>query len=303
VILFDRDQLTGARRNVLSPAQVATLVGDLRAAASHRPIIVSVDQEGGIVTRLSPAQGYPAVASEGDIGRGSAAAARTWAKTIATTLANAGINFTPVVDLDVNPKSPAIGALDRSFSADPDVVVERATIEIEAHRAVDVRTTLKHFPGIGSSTGNTDAGFVDVTRTWHPVELAPFRSLVQAGWPDAVMVGHVLNGQLDASRPASLSHATVTNLLRQGMGWRGVVVSDDMQAGAIRARYGTAEAIGLAVEAGVDLLVFANQAVYDPGVVATAVDAVAGLVRGGRVTIAELRASADRRARLLAGAV
>ena len=76
------------------------------------------------------------------------------------------LNFAPVVDLDVNPDSPAIGALDRSFSADPDVVVARATIEIDAHRAAGVRTTLKHFPGIGSSTTNTDFGVADVTKTW-----------------------------------------------------------------------------------------------------------------------------------------
>ena len=267
---------------------------------------MSIDQEGGQVARLNAGDGYAATLSEAQVGaRDDLAATHAWAHTMATWLAGARINlnFAPVVDLDVNPTSPAIGALGRSFSADPAVVTALASQAIRAHHQVGVRCAIKHFPGIGSSTGNTDAGFVDVTRTWHPVELAPFRSLVQAGWPDAVMVGHVLNGQLDASRPASLSHATVTNLLRQGMGWRGVVVSDDMQAGAIRARYGTAEAIGLAVEAGVDLLVFANQAVYDPGVVATAVDAVAGLVRGGRVTIAELRASADRRARLLAGAV
>lgn len=306
VILFDRDQLTGTRRNIASPSQLGSLVRTLRAAAGSAGLIVSIDQEGGQVARLNAGDGYAATLSEAQVGaRDDLAATHAWAHTMATWLAGARINlnFAPVVDLDVNPTSPAIGALGRSFSADPAVVTALASQAIRAHHQVGVRCAIKHFPGIGSSTGNTDAGFVDVTRTWRPVELAPFRSLVDAGSPDAVMVGHVLNGQLDASRPASLSHATVTNLLRQGMGWRGVVVSDDMQAGAIRARYGTAEAIGLAVEAGVDLLVFANQAVYDPGIVATAVDAVAGLVRGGRVTIAELRASADRRARLLAGAV
>jgi len=152
VILFDRDQLTGGHRNVLTPAQVATLVGDIRHAAGPRPLIVSVDQEGGLVTRLSPAFGFPPLASEADIGRGSAAKARTWAGTMAKTLEHAGVNlnFAPVVDLDVNPRSPAIGALDRSFSADPDVVVRMATLEIEALRASGVRSTLKHFPGIGS---------------------------------------------------------------------------------------------------------------------------------------------------------
>jgi hypothetical protein len=117
VILFDRDQPTGARRNVLSPAQVRTLASDLRAAAGDRPIFVSTDQEGGIVTRLGPAHGFPAVASEAEIGGGTTARARAWAKTIATTLATAGLNLNlaPVVDLDVNRRARrSAPSIDRS---------------------------------------------------------------------------------------------------------------------------------------------------------------------------------------------
>ncbi|HEX5823929.1 MAG TPA: glycoside hydrolase family 3 N-terminal domain-containing protein, partial [Candidatus Limnocylindrales bacterium] len=259
VILFDRDQPTGAQRNILSPAQVRTLVADLRAAAGERRIIVSVDQEGGLVTRLSPAHGFPPFASEADIGRGTVAGARTWARGIARTLASAGINlnFAPVVDLDVNPKSPAIGALDRSFSADPAIVVEMATAEIEAHRAAGVRTTLKHFPGIGSSTTNTDFGVADVTKTWKPIELEPFLQLTKAGTADLVMAGHVVNGQLDPDHPASLSKAVVTDVLRGQLGWTGPVVTDDLQAAAIVKAFGLDEAVVLALEAGNDLLLFA----------------------------------------------
>jgi beta-N-acetylhexosaminidase len=268
-----------------------------RGPAGQRSIIVSIDQEGGIVTRLSPAHGFPAVASEGDIGRGSDATARTWAKTIATTLANAGINlnFAPVVDLDVTPKSPAIGALDRSFSADPDVVVERATIEIEAHRAVDVRTTLKHFPGIGSSTTNTDFGVADVTKTWSRTELQPFQSLIVSGHADLVMAGHVVNGQLDATgRPASLSAPIVTDLLRGELAWSGVVVTDDLQAAAITKTFGRDEAILLALEAGNDLLLLANQQVYDPRIVTRVVDVVEGAVGSGRLKASRIDEAFDR---------
>ena len=173
VILLDRDQMTGADRNVLSARQVTALIADLRAEASGRRIIVSVDQEGGVVTRLSPAHGFVAVASEAAIGMGTFAGAQLWGRGIARTLSSAGfdLNFAPVVDLDVDPRSPAIGALDRSFSANPDIVVKMATAEIDAHRAAGVRTTLKHFPGIGSSTTNTDFGVADVTATWTRTEL------------------------------------------------------------------------------------------------------------------------------------
>jgi beta-N-acetylhexosaminidase len=285
VILFDRDQITGAQRNVRSPTQVATLVRDLRAAAGGRTILVGVDQEGGIVTRLSPVHGFPAVVSEADIGRGTVVRARTWGRGIARTLSTAGINlnFAPVVDLNVNPRSPAIGALDRSFSADPNVVVEMATAEIEAHRAVGVRTTLKHFPGIGSSTANTDFGVADVTRTWMRRELEPFQRLIQAGTADVIMAGHVVNGQLDAAHPASLSKAIVTDLLRGELGWTGPVVTDDLQAAAIDTAFGFDEAIALALEAGNDLLLLANQQRYDPRIVGTAIDAVVAAVKAGRI--------------------
>jgi len=303
VILFDRDQLTGAQRNVLSPDQVTTLASDLRGAAGDREIIVSVDQEGGIVTRLSPTHGFPAVKSEAEVGRGTVAAARTWGRGLARTLASVGINlnFAPVVDLNVNPKSPAIGALDRSFSADPDVVVEMATAEIEAHRAVGVRTTLKHFPGIGSSTTNTDFGVADVTKTWKPRELDPYTQLIKAGLVDLVMAGHVVNGQLDPDHPASLSKSTVTDVLRGQLGWAGPVVTDDLQAKAIVAAFGFDEAVVLALEAGNDLLLFANQQAYDPRVLGRAIDAVAAAVASGRLSEARIDEAYERVQHLILG--
>jgi beta-N-acetylhexosaminidase len=290
VILFDRDQQTGAQRNVRSPAQVATLIRDLRAAAGDRPIIVGVDQEGGLVTRLSPAHGFPAVASEADIGRGTVAGARSWGRGIAKTLATAGINlnFAPVVDLNVNPRSPAIGALDRSFSANPAVVVEMATAEIQAHRSAGVKTTLKHFPGIGSSTTNTDFGVADVTKTWTRRELEPFQKLIASGTADLIMAGHVVNGQLDRDHPASLSKATVTDLLRGQLRWTGPVVTDDLQAAAIVKAFGFAEAVVLALEAGNDLLLLANQQSYDPRVVAKVIDAVVAAVDIGRLPMSRI---------------
>ncbi len=296
VILFDRDQLTGANRNVLSPAQVRRLTADLRVAAGSRRIAIGIDQEGGVVTRLSLAHGFPAVASEATIGRGTAAAARTWAKALAATLKTSGIdlNFAPVVDLDVNPSSPAIGALDRSFSANPEVVVAMATIEIDAHRAAGVRTTLKHFPGIGSSTTNTDFGVADVTKTWTRTELEPFRRLIAADHADLVMAGHVVNGQLDSAHPASLSATTVTDLLRGELGWNGVVVTDDLQAAAITKAFGRDEAVLLALEAGNDLLLFANQQVYDPKIVARVVGVVAAAVASGRIPVARIDEAYDR---------
>lgn len=296
VILFDRDQLTGARRNISSPSQVTSLIRALRQRSPGR-LIVSIDQEGGQIARLNPADGFPATRSQAEIGAAnSPVMTGGWARGIADSLASIGVslNFAPVVDLNVNPGNPAIGALGRSFSASPGVVVANATEEIREHRAAGVRTVLKHFPGFGSATGNTDFGVVDVSATWRPIELEPFRRLVAAGMADAVMVAHLLNRQLDPARPASLSAAVVHDLLRVKLGWAGAVVSDDMQAVAISSRYGRGEAVAMALEAGMDMLVFANQQVYDTKVVEETVDTVVGLVRNGRISEAQIDRSVVR---------
>jgi beta-N-acetylhexosaminidase len=124
----------------------------------------------------------------------------------------------------------------------------------------------------------------DVTGTWTQQELDPYRDLLGRDLVDLVMAGHVVNGQIDPSAPASLSRGTVTDLLRNELGWDGPVITDDLQAGAITAAFGREDAVALAIEAGNDLLLFANQQVYDPDIVTWAVDLVEGFVRDGRIT-------------------
>lgn len=302
VILFDRDQLTRtAGRNITTPAQLAALTGALRAQALNSPtaakLLIAVDQEGGRVARLSPDNGYPASTSAADLGTQNNLERTTDAAILtAVTLAGAGIdlNLAPVVDLNLNPTNPAIGALGRSYSADPAIVIAHASAVIEAEEGAGIRTAIKHFPGEGSGTGNTDRGIVDVTTTWTDVELRPFRDLTAAGLPSAVMVGHIINGQLDPGRPAALSKPTVTGLLRGQLGWDGVVISDDLQAAAITQAYGADEAVALAIDAGIDLLLFANQQVYDADIVAHVSDAVLGFVASGRITEARIDESVAR---------
>lgn len=297
VILFDRDLRTDQARNITSPDQAAALVKTLKAAAPGGRLIVSIDQEGGRTSRLDPTNGFPATRSEEEVGaENSPAATREWARGLVAGLTRIGVNlnYAPVVDLNVDPESPAVGALDRSFSADPEVVVRNATEEIQAHRAAGVKTSIKHFPGIGSSTGNTDFEVVDVGSTWRQRELEPFQRLIEAGLADSVMAAHVRNRQLDPDHPTSLSPAVVTDLLRKRLGFSGPVVSDDLQAVAITRRYGAAEAVALGLRAGLDLLVFANQQVYEPKVVDQTLDTVVGLVRSGRITEARIDESVAR---------
>lgn len=287
VILFDRDLETESVRNIGSPEQVTALVRSLKEASPDGRLIVSIDQEGGPTSRLNPSNGFPATRSEAEIGAAnSASVTRDWARGLVASLTRIGVNlnYAPVVDLNVDPQSRAIGGLGRSFSADPEVVVRCASEEIEAHRAAKVKTSIKHFPGLGSAPGNTDFETVDVSASWQERELEPFRRLVKEGRTDSVMVAHLRNTQLDPDHPVSLSRAVVTDLLRNKLGWQGPVVSDDLQAAAITSRYDLTEAVTLAFQAGLDLLVFANQQVYDPRVVERTLDTVVDLVRSGRLT-------------------
>jgi len=295
VILFDKDARQ-ATRNVRTPRQVTRLVGDLKALAPERELIVAIDQEGGRVTRLSPAYGFPALASEEAIGARGDPDVTTWADGLVATLAEVGINLNlaPVVDLNVNRRNPAIGALDRAFSADPAVVANDAAIEIQAHRQKRIRTTLKHFPGLGSATSNTDFGVADVTKTWSQTELDPYRSLLGRELVDVIMAGHVVNGQIDPLAPASLSRGTVTDLLRGELGWDGVVITDDLQAGAITDNFGREDAVALALDAGNDLLLFANQQTYDPEIVGWAIDLIEGFVTSGRIGESRIDRSYER---------
>ena len=291
VVLFSSDQPTGSQvRNIVSPAQLAELTAALQSAAGEseaaQPLAISVDEEGGLVARLDPAHGFPATESAAALGaRDDATYTRTAATRIATSLQSAGINLNlaPVVDLDVNPDNPIIGALDRSFGADPDLVTRQARAFINGHHDVGVLTTLKHFPGHGSSTADSHLGVVDVTDTWSPVELDPYRRLIPAGMVDAILTAHVFNAGLDPDNPATLSAATVDGLLRGQLGWDGLVISDDMQMGAIRQAYGYADAVRLAILAGVDVLTIANQQVFEAGIVERTVRIITRLVARGEI--------------------
>lgn len=298
VLLYSTDlPAGGGLRNVRSPDQLRALTAGLREAAGGE-LLVAVDQEGGRVARLGPEQGFPATPSAAELGAtGDPERTRAAATEIARTLADVGVtlNLAPVVDLDLNPDNPAIGALGRSFSADPAVVSAHAAAVVEAHRSVGVRTSLKHFPGQGSATGDTHAGFVDVTQTWQPSELDPYRSLLGQGLVDAVLVAHVLDGRLDAELPASLSPATVGGLLRRELGFDGPVITDDLQMGAVAGRWGLEEAVRLAVVAGADLLTFGNNLdTFDPDLGRRAYDALLGTVRSGEVSEDRVAASYRR---------
>ncbi len=288
VILFDYDVPSKTPvRNIASAVQVRRLTEDLRRR-SRTPLIIAIDQEGGRVNRLKERFGFPSTisAKEMAVGKGTELTER-YAEQTAKLLADLGINlnYAPVVDLNTNPENPVIGRIERSFSGDPSIVTEHAAAWISAHKRRGILSALKHFPGHGSSRADSHLGFVDVTDTWKAIELQPYRSLIDDGVVDIVMTAHIFNSRLDAKYPATLSKTIVSGLLRGELKYDGVVVSDDMQMKAISAHYGLETAVEQAINAGVDMLVFGNNAeTFEPDIAERAVAAIKSLVANGRIS-------------------
>lgn len=262
VLLFERHPTQHSKpKNISSPSQLKKLTDTLRGSCTHQPLI-AIDQEGGKVQRLRRKDGfygrYPKASALGV--KTMDVAKKSYSK-MATELRRAGINFNlaPVADMSVNKKNRVIYQLGRSYGVRADRVALFDKIFINAMHAKGILTSLKHFPGHGSSLGDTHRGFVDVSRTWSKKELSPFRQLIDSAKVDSIMVAHVFNKTIDSRYPASLSAKTIKGLLRRKLGHRGVVITDDLQMYAISKHYSLKETIRLAINAGVDILLFGNQ--------------------------------------------
>ena len=262
IVLFDID-LTGSAkigsRNITSREQLARLTADLQSFASY-PLIIAADQEGGRVQRLKPAYGFeslPAAAYLGKVNHPDTT--KFYARVMADQLATSGVNLNlgPVLDVH-NPECPPIGKIQRSFGTDANAIVRHAGIQIKEMHRRHVLNAVKHFPGHGNALGDSHWGFVDVTESWQPEELEPFRQLIKKHQVDVVMTAHIINGNIDPDYPATLSRKTIHGVLRQQLGYDGVVVSDDLYMEAIINKYDIENALVLAINAGCDLLCVGN---------------------------------------------
>ena len=286
VILFDRDVTTGGERNITSPQQLRQLTATLRAA-SPGPLLIAVDQEGGRVRRLKPQKGFADLPSAQSMGAGQPDKTRALARQLGKELAGLGISvdLAPVADVNSNPANPAIGALERSFSPNPALVAAHAIAFGQGLAQQGVIPALKHFPGQGGAQKDSHLGLTDITRSWNAkADLAPYTQAFAQGWPGMVMLGHLFHTGLDAKYPATLSRAVVADLLRGRMGWQGVVISDDMQMKAITDHYGMEQAVLLAVNAGVDILLFGNNLYWDENLPQKTFATLKGLVQSGRIS-------------------
>lgn len=260
------------RTNVTSLNAVKAINQSFMSTGASLPPLIAIDQEGGSVERLTEAVGFTEIPSAATLsGNGNLEAAMRVYSDLAQRLHGLGfnLNFGPVVDLATNPSNPVIVRFGRSYGAAPIKVRDYSGAFLIAHRSAHVLTALKHFPGHGSSTTDSHEGFTDISTSWDPQELLPYQELFKTNMVDMVMVGHLFNSNYESGPgqelPASLSPLWINHVLRSELGFDGVVISDDMEMGAIRENYGWAEAIKMAVMAGTDILLFSNTANARPG--------------------------------------
>ncbi|MDH5607987.1 MAG: glycoside hydrolase family 3 protein, partial [Cyclobacteriaceae bacterium] len=247
-------------------AELARLVNSLQKEATI-PLFIGIDEEGGRVNRLKPKYGFPKTVSAQYLGKTNKLdSTRFYADQTARTLYAYGINtnYAPDVDVNINPQNPVIGKVERSFSPDYNQVVAHARVVIEAHDQYRIATAIKHFPGHGSSQADTHLGIADVSNTWQMEELYPYKILIESGIVKGVMSAHIVNRTLDERKlPGTLSDKIIQGMLREHLGYDGVVFSDDMHMGAISKNYGFEEAVVLSINAGIDVLMFSNNIYED----------------------------------------
>lgn len=272
-------------RNVESAAQVAKLSGELQRAAADSgcvPLWISIDQEGGMVARITEGvaltPGNMAVAAAG-----SPEAAEELAFISGHELKALGINlnFAPVLDVNNNPLNPVIGV--RSYGESPELAAEFGARAIRGLQNAGVAATAKHFPGHGDTTVDSHLDLPTVAHgreRMERVELVPFKRAVAEG-VDAIMTAHIRFPALEPSGlPATLSPSVLTGLLRGELGFNGIITTDCMEMNAIASHYGTVEAAVMAVEAGADIVLVSHSADLQAG----ALDAIEQAVLGGRLS-------------------
>ncbi|MBN9228785.1 MULTISPECIES: glycoside hydrolase family 3 protein [Legionella] len=297
VILFDYNYHTKTfNKNIANPDQVKQLNHDLQNFAKqsnlqhHRiqlPLLISVDYEGGQVSRLGAQYGFPSTLSAAEVGKRGLKEAEYTAQIMSQTLKKAEFNldFAPELDVNVNPDNPVIGKKERSFSYDPKQVTLYARIYTHYFLNQKIQCAYKHFPGHGSATKDSHLGFVDVTDTWHTYELDPFKDMLHSNEAcGVVMTAHIVNRQLDPSGlPATLSHKILTELLRNQLHFQGVIITDDMQMKAISDNYGLEQALVLAINAGADMLMFGNNLSVPEQNPAQVIDIIEAKVQSGEI--------------------
>lgn len=283
-------------RNIRSPKQLLTLTRALQTYAPT-PLFIGADVEGGKVNRLKKSYGfdseipsYFALGERDDLKHTYLSALKL---SILMKSVGINLNFSPVMDLSFR-RSPIIGDLERSFSNDPESVYNHACQVVKAHTENDIISVGKHFPGHGSARSDSHKGFVDVTDTWLEKELEPFELAIKNKSMDSLLVAHTFNKNIDDELPASLSYKTQTVLLREKMGFKGVIVSDDIDMHALKSNYSLEDIVTKFINAGGDVLLVGNGHDHDISKIKDIIDIIVKNIENGVISPQRINESYQR---------
>lgn len=282
-------------RNVANPQQIAGLSNGLQRVATsqrmHIPLLISTDQEHGVVTRVGP----PATQLPGNMALGAGGSTRDTydaGQISGKELRAIGINrdFAPDADVNVNAQNPVIGV--RSFGSDPSLVSSLVSANIAGYQDANVSTTAKHFPGHGDTATDSHYGVPIINHTraqWEAIDAPPFRAAIKRG-VDSIMTAHIVVPALDPTgTPATLSKPILTDTLRGELGYKGVIITDALTMQGVRDGFGDARIPVLALQAGVDQLLMPA-----PGKLDIAYHAVLDAVASGELTEKRIDTSVER---------
>ena len=257
VVLFEKNiSVPLGEPNPQAKRQLAERHSKMQQLASKYPLFISIDHEGGLVNRLKAPYDFPPAISAHQLAEyHSQDSTRKWARGYAKTLKEIGVNlnYAPTVDMIIDPRN-TISARGRCFSGNADSVALQAQWWIEEFGKERVLSAPKHFPGHGSSLVDSHNGLTDITNTWNQRELTPYKKLIDNGFSEMIMVGHLFNERIDKNYPASLSKKTIDGMLRGELGFEGVIITDALNMAAITQNYKYEDAIVLGVNSGADML-------------------------------------------------
>jgi beta-N-acetylhexosaminidase len=288
--------------NTRSRAGIEGLTRLFQSAGRKSKPFISVDQEGGAVQRLGKRSGYkPFPAAQAVAARKSTAEAQAIYAAMARQLKSAGfnLNLAPVVDLGFEPRNPVVTRWGRAFGSDGTTAARYAGAFIKGHRQAGVLTSLKHFPGHGSTLVDSHARPVNLTPTWRKDELTPFINLAKQDLIDIIMSGHLSHAGLTGGLPATLSPPAIA-YIRRTIGFNGAVMTDDLDMKAIRSSYSLMDAVVRAIAAGHDLILLSNSLKPDLNLPQQVTRVVKDAVASGRISARQIEAAAQRVARLKA---
>jgi len=258
-------------------------------------VLNAVDQEGGLVQRLSKELGFMRLPRARWVATHfSNLQARELYFEAGEEMRRAGfnLNLAPSVDWH-DPENPVIGKHGRSFGNHLPIIESYAISFIEGMQRAGLAATLKHFPGHGTSQGDSHNGFVDITSTWTEQELVPFQKL--AARAHLVMGGHLFHPRFsDGELPITFSSRALQWELRDQLGFSGAIITDDLDMGAIRRTYSLEDAVVRSLQAGNDLLLMSNSLAYDPELPDKTVDWVLSAIQEHRLQTARLRDAYER---------